>query len=236
MSDKNVNQGDNRSKTIEWDTVWQICSRLLKNKAFLFICLLAVVCLTGFVFFSSRNRIQPVIENSSIQADTYSSFDINTESTVEATTEEAVASKTESTQPTTAKSSATAKPTEKPLWIKVTIDKQNVTVYDAKNRIVESFVCSTGLPGSDTPKGTYKIQERGYSFFSKTYQEGAYYWTQFSGDFLFHSVPFDKNRNIETAEAAKLGTKASHGCVRLSMDNAKWIYDNIPRGTKVVIE
>ena len=26
----------------------------------------------------------------------------------------------------------------------------------------------------------------------------------------------------------------SHGCVRLQIDNAKWIYDNIPSGTKVV--
>lgn len=124
----------------------------------------------------------------------------------------------------------------KPLWIHVSIDKQNVTVYDAGNRTVESFVCSTGIAGSDTPKGTYKVQEKGYSFFSKTYQEGGYYWTQFSGDFLFHSVPFDKDKDIIPAEASKLGTKASHGCVRLSIENAKWIYDNIPRGTKVVIE
>lgn len=124
----------------------------------------------------------------------------------------------------------------KPLWIHVSIDKQNVTVYDAKNRVVGSFVCSTGLPGDDTPKGTFKTQLKGYSFFSKTYQEGGYYWTQFSGNYLFHSVPFDKNKDIIPAEAAKLGTEASHGCVRLSIDNAKWIYDNIPGGTKVVIE
>lgn len=124
----------------------------------------------------------------------------------------------------------------KPLWIHVSVAKQNVTVYDAKNRVVESFVCSTGLPGSDTPKGKYTIHERGKSFFSQSLQEGAYYWTQFQGDFLFHSVPFDKNKKIMDAEAAKLGTKASHGCVRLSIDNAKWIYDNIPRGTVVVIE
>lgn len=124
----------------------------------------------------------------------------------------------------------------KPLWIHVSIDKQNVTVYDAKNRVIESFVCSTGLPGEDTPKGTFKTQLKGYSFFSQSCQEGGYYYTQFSGNYLFHSVPFDKNRDIIPVEAAKLGTEASHGCVRLSIDNAKWIYDNIPRGTKVVIE
>lgn len=113
---------------------------------------------------------------------------------------------------------------------------QRVFVYDAKNKLVKEFVCSTGTDGNDTPKGNYTVQERGYSFFSEKYQEGAYYWVQFYGNYLFHSVPFDKGRKIEAVEAAKLGTKASHGCVRLSIENAKWMYVNIPRGTKVVIE
>lgn len=123
----------------------------------------------------------------------------------------------------------------KPMWVKVSIPDQKVFVYDADGKVVENFVCSTGKEGDDTPTGTYTVKERGKSFFSQQYQEGAYYWTQFQGDFLFHSVPFDKNRNFEPEEAAKLGSKASHGCVRLALENAKWIYDNIPRGTKVVI-
>ncbi|HAH78565.1 MAG TPA: L,D-transpeptidase, partial [Ruminococcaceae bacterium] len=36
--------------------------------------------------------------------------------------------------------------------------------------------------------------------------------------------------------ADKLGEPASHGCIRLPVEDAKWIYDNIPEGTKVVIE
>lgn len=123
----------------------------------------------------------------------------------------------------------------KPVNIKVNLTDQMVVVYDAKGRVVQNFVCSTGKEGSDTPAGTYTVKQRGESFYSKQYQEGAYYWTQFQGDFLFHSVPFDKNRNMEPEEAAKLGSKASHGCVRLALENAKWIYDNIPKGTKVVI-
>ena len=125
---------------------------------------------------------------------------------------------------------------KKPLWIKVVLSNQNVTIFAFNDKIVESFICSTGKDGEGTPVGTFTIKDRGQSFFSKTYQEGAYYWTQFDGDFLFHSVPFDKTKTIDAVEAAKLGSKASHGCVRLSIDNAKWIYDNIPKGTKVVIE
>ena len=33
----------------------------------------------------------------------------------------------------------------------------------------------------------------------------------------------------------RLGINASHGCVRLSIENAKWIYDTIPSGTKVIV-
>ena len=124
----------------------------------------------------------------------------------------------------------------KPIWIKVNIPEQTVVVYDAHDKVVQNFICSTGKEGSDTPVGTYTVKQRGQSFFSKQYQEGAYYWTQFQGDFLFHSVPFDKNKKIEPEEAAKLGSKASHGCVRLALEDAKWIYENIPKGTKVVIE
>jgi len=161
----------------------------------------------------------------------------------------------ETAQPTvTAQPTETAQPAEntaslsppaanadtiaEPLWLKVSVADQNVIVYDANDQIVHTFICSTGLDGAETetPTGTYTIQERGESFFSQTYQQGAYYWTQFYGDYLFHSVPFDKDRNIEAVEAIKLGTKASHGCVRLSIEDAKWIYDNIPRGTVVVIE
>lgn len=124
----------------------------------------------------------------------------------------------------------------KPFKIQVDLEKQRVYVYDAKSKLVQVFVCSSGIIGSDTPKGEYTIKERGYSFFSDKYKEGAYYWTQFKGNYLFHSVPFDKNQKIETNEEQKLGTKASHGCVRLAISDAKWIYDNIPRGTVVVIK
>lgn len=125
---------------------------------------------------------------------------------------------------------------EKPLRVEVNLKEQMVYVYDAKSRMVENFVCSSGIDGSDTPTGEYKVKERGYSFYSDKYQEGAYYWVQFMGNYLFHSVPFDKNQVIEQGEVKKLGTKASHGCVRLAIQNAKWMYDNIPRDTLVTIK
>lgn len=63
------------------------------------------------------------------------------------------------------------------------------------------------------------------------------WWVSFKdwGVYLFHSVPMDRDKNVLAEEAAKLGIPASHGCIRLETDNARWIYDNIPAGTPVFI-
>ncbi len=124
----------------------------------------------------------------------------------------------------------------KPLRVEVDLGTQNVVVYDAQNRVVEAFVCSSGVAGSDTPTGTYTVSDRGYSFYNSKYKEGAYYWVRFNGSYLFHSVPFDANKQIVQTQVEKLGEPSSNGCIHLSMDNAIWIYKNIPRGTQVVVK
>lgn len=43
---------------------------------------------------------------------------------------------------------------------------------------------------------------------------------------------YDKG-SLEYLEYNKLGTSASMGCVRLTVENAKWIYDNCPAGTTI---
>ena len=123
-----------------------------------------------------------------------------------------------------------------PLSIKVSLDDQKVTVLDAKGLAIKTFTCSSGQAGSETPTGTFSVSGRGISFYNSELGEGAYYWTSFYGDYLFHSIPFDQHYEIKQNEAAKLGTPASHGCIRLSIDNAKWIYDHIQNGTKVMIQ
>lgn len=123
----------------------------------------------------------------------------------------------------------------RPLSVKVSLTKQRVDVFDAKGRTVKTFVCSSGKSGSETPTGTFTVSDRGKSFYNPDLKEGAYYWTRFYGAYLFHSLPFDKDYRMEPEEAEKLGEPASHGCIRLPVEDAKWIYDNIPKGTKVVI-
>lgn len=123
----------------------------------------------------------------------------------------------------------------KPLKVEVSLQDQKVLVLDAKDRTVQEYVCSSGETGSETPTGTFKITDRGKSFYNPKVKEGAYYWTRFYKTYLFHSLPFGENEKPEPEEAAKLGTPASHGCVRLELENAKWIYDNLPVGTQVTV-
>lgn len=47
----------------------------------------------------------------------------------------------------------------------------------------------------------------------------------------------DGNNKIMKNEAKKLGkTQASHGCIRLSIPDSKWLYEKLPVGTKVVVK
>jgi hypothetical protein len=123
----------------------------------------------------------------------------------------------------------------------VSIQDQRTAVFQ-DGVLIRTMVCSTGIPGTDnaTPTGDFVINEsgkkRGPWFYSNEFQEGAKYWVGFvGGTYLFHSVPMDKAGKIISSEAAKLGTTASHGCVRLSVDDARWFYSTIPDGTPVHI-
>ena len=92
-----------------------------------------------------------------------------------------------------------------------------------------AWPCGDGAWSTPTVKGVFTVQSRGYSFGSGY---TCYYWVQFYGDYLFHSILYYPNTFI--VQDGTLGAAVSHGCVRLSLENAKWIYDNIPSGTTVV--
>lgn len=117
----------------------------------------------------------------------------------------------------------------------VELNQQITNVFIGKKgewKLIKSIICSTGSSGYDTPKGSFKISSRGNWFFNKKYSEGAEYWTSFLGDYLFHSLPMNTNHVVidET-----LGKAASHGCVRMKIEDAKWIFNNINSGTKVIV-
>ncbi|GIM30580.1 hypothetical protein CPJCM30710_32460 [Clostridium polyendosporum] len=120
------------------------------------------------------------------------------------------------------------------VWVDLNQQKTNVFVGKKGDwKLIKSFVSSTGTKGNETPKGFFRVTKRGTWFYSQKYQEGAKYWVQFYGNYLFHSVPMDINKNIVDST---LGIAASHGCVRLSLNDSAWIYNNITVGTTVYIK
>lgn len=100
-------------------------------------------------------------------------------------------------------------------------------------RIVNVFACSPGLYDR-TITGRYTATSR-EKWLGLLGGVAGHYATLIWGDFLFHSVPYygANNSALKTEEYNKLGEKASAGCIRLAVSDAKWIYDNCLSGTPV---
>ena len=78
--------------------------------------------------------------------------------------------------------------------------------------------CSDGKKSTPTVRGEFTVGSKGSYFDSGDAR--CYYYTQFYGNYLFHSVLYNKyNGNLADG---RLGMGLSHGCVRLQIDNAKW--------------
>ena len=123
---------------------------------------------------------------------------------------------------------------EDELWVEADLNECRVIIRKG-NEIIKEFKCSGGKKEEPTVTGIYKLENRGEWFYSEKYNEGALYWVRFYEQYLFHSVPVDKDFNVIEEEKEKIGTNASHGCIRLLEEDAKWFYFNVPDGTKVVI-
>ena len=121
--------------------------------------------------------------------------------------------------------------------------KCQVTAYAANEAgnyciPVKTFTCSVGKAATPTHVGTYQtlrksnpVELMGPSWGKYGTQINAY------GDW-FHSVACsnpDPTYSLAAGNYNMLGQPASHGCVRLCVRDAKWIYDNCALGTTVTI-
>ena len=98
--------------------------------------------------------------------------------------------------------------------------------------LYHAFVCG---PGQTTPIGTFRTPFK--AAWHPLMGCWGQYCTQITGNYLFHSSPYNSpNKNdLSYRLYNQLGTVCSHGCVRLTVADAKWIYDNCPLGTTVSI-
>ena len=170
------------------------------------------------------------------------SADLDTEEpgeyTVTVTARDKNGLETERSYPVTVNKYVPPVSTEYPYYIMINRALNTVTIYTADIygdpiEPVKAMVCSTG---TYTPLGTYRTyyKARWNALFGGVWGQ---YSAGITGDILFHSVPYYSQNiaDLEYDEYNKLGTSASLGCVRLCVADAKWIYDNCPVGTVVVL-
>src|SRR5260370_2654689 len=106
--------------------------------------------------------------------------------------------------------------------ISITIDKnaQQMTVaIDGVERY--HWPVSTGIPSYETPNGSFRTFRMEEDHFSKEFDDAP----------MPHSIFFTKIGHAihGTDSVSRLGSPASHGCVRLSRANAATLYDLVQR-------
>lgn len=148
---------------------------------------------------------------------------------------------------TTVDAAATPKPSPTPApapyRIGVDITNQVTTVYGRDEQgeytqIVKRMLCTTGTEKDPTPLGTFTLNGKTarWCYFDK-WDTHAQYWTRITSSIAFHSVIYSEPNEMALATSTyrKLGQRGSHGCIRLLVDDARWIYQNCGKGTEVEI-
>ena len=106
--------------------------------------------------------------------------------------------------------------------VEVLLDKQLALVID-DGLVIRALPVSTGKPGYETVTGAWKIQRKYLRDWSVPYKTWLPYASYFVGGYAFHEYP----------EVPP--TPASHGCVRTTRYDIKWLYARTPIGTPVTV-
>lgn len=137
--------------------------------------------------------------------------------------------------------SADAIENRRPYRVEVDISRQRVDVYelngDGAYELTHEFICSTGV-GNSTPRGIFlDAFPANYWHHFEKFDCWAKYSFEIEGDIMLHSVIFDEDdeSTIRMNSVYALGGKASHGCIRLKVADAKWLFEHCKRGSLVIL-
>ncbi len=117
-----------------------------------------------------------------------------------------------------------------PARIDVSIKLQRAYVYGSDGSLMREIPISSGR-GGRTPLGRFAVTTRSEWTTATSDPKVRMQWmTRFNGGIGFHGIP----RKGNTALSTPLGQRAvSHGCIRMSDEDARYIYQWVPRGTPV---
>ena len=221
-----------------------------KKQKYILFAILLVLLVVAMVVIIVKNRTVSVAKTSDVDYQSENEPEIQTEEIPKEVKEEVQEEETENgaevepeenQEPKVTSVSNVTNSKQGIYYIKVNLEQNVVTIYSKDENgeytiPVRAMVCSTGKA---TPtSGTYTIPNGKWDRWTWGQMVGnvwAQYYVRIKGSILFHSVPYtskDKS-TLEYWEYDKLGTKASAGCIRLTVQDAKWIYDNCKAGSQV---
>ena len=137
-------------------------------------------------------------------------------------------------------------PTPLPYFFEVDVANQAVKVWKYNRStgdysdLDRAFICATGTKKYPSPLGTFTLSGRRAAHCKfPTWGGGeARWWTKITDEIAFHSVLYGDSGNDMTLKVSSfkgLGSRGSHGCIRLTVADAQWIYENAKAGMKVWI-
>lgn len=120
-------------------------------------------------------------------------------------------------------------------YLIITSIKERATYIYEKNYdlwdMLFKWSATVGKPSTPTITGVFESGVKYPSIIDGTAL--AKYATNILGEYFYHSVIYNPTGEYVTDN--RLGVAISHGCIRLATSNAKWMYDNIPTQTTIVI-
>jgi lipoprotein-anchoring transpeptidase ErfK/SrfK len=117
--------------------------------------------------------------------------------------------------------------------IRVYIDRQVLVALEGEHKVY-TFDVVTGREGKETEAGNYKILKKQMKYASKTYGSEMPYTMFFTADGkAIHGTQTPNLRSyLHSSVTESVG---SHGCVGLSDDAAKLLFNWAPVGTPIVV-
>lgn len=119
--------------------------------------------------------------------------------------------------------------------LKVSLSKRALTVIDGR-KVVRRFTVAIGRPSAPTPTGRFAVTDRlltgdpagpyGCCILALSAHSPHAIQGWAGGDRIaIHSTP----------DSASIGQPVSHGCIRVTMSDGRWLMTNIPLGTPTLI-
>ena len=121
----------------------------------------------------------------------------------------------------------------------VSLSEQRAFVYSRSRRLITSLPVSTGLFGS-TPTGSFRVfSKSAQAYYTPAPNERMKWMVRFTkgrgGDNIgFHGIPYKVTAAGDIPFHTPVGeAPSSHGCIRMRVRDARWLFDNIDIGTPV---